>query len=164
MISGNLLVKPLSAKLTHDTKLVGTMNPYLKVIVGNQFHSTTPAMEQHLNPSWNNVELPYRINNSEIINFEVWNKGTLKDEFIGSASVASFSAFSTAKTFCEWIPLRYNENSAGSLLLEMQFFQDNLSSSTCQVSGKTVSTALPSLQPQIQPQIQLHPCAGEKYE
>lgn len=59
--SGTLIVKPISAKLTHDTEFLGKMDPYCKVTLGNQCKRTrehtdagmfccefrqTPKMEQ----------------------------------------------------------------------------------------------------------------------
>lgn len=34
--SGTLIVKPLKAKLTRDTEFLGKMDPYCKVLLGNQ--------------------------------------------------------------------------------------------------------------------------------
>jgi len=122
-MNGNLIIRPLSAKLTHDTEHFGKMDPYVKVILGNEYKETSVAKNQHLNPTWDS-ELSFRLNNNDVIYFEVYNKETLtKDDLIGSGSLF-VSSFIKKGQFSEWLPLVFKDKPAGELLLEIQFFPD----------------------------------------
>ena len=53
--SGSLIVKPLSAKLTYDTEIFGSMDPYAKVTIGGLTQKTRTANDMGKNPVWSDV-------------------------------------------------------------------------------------------------------------
>jgi Ca2+-dependent lipid-binding protein len=123
MLSGNLIIRPISAKLTHNTEHISKMSPYVRISVGNEINQTVPAKKEHLNPTWDS-ELCFRLNNNDLINIEVWQKDTLsKDDLIGSATL-SVSTFADKGFFSGWVPLIFKDLPAGELLLEARFFPD----------------------------------------
>jgi len=146
MIKGNLIIRPLSAKLLHDTELFGKMDPYVKVTVGTNSKLSPVAKGQHLQPSWDS-EFCFRIQNDEVIYFEVFNKETIsRDDLIGSGSIY-LSSLLNKGPISDWLPLVYKDKPAGELLLEIQFFPDGGVLGASQVSSKGVTTFTTDNQP-----------------
>jgi hypothetical protein len=123
-MSGNLIVRPLSARLTHGTELFGKMDPLVKVIVGNHIQRTPAVKKGHKNPTWD-TELSLRRTNEDIIRFEVWDKDVLtKNDLIGAGELPFSRIFAQNGMFKDWVPLFYKNKPAGELLVNIEFIPD----------------------------------------
>jgi Ca2+-dependent lipid-binding protein, contains C2 domain len=118
---GTLIVKPLTAKLTRNTETFGKMDPYCKVIIGQNFYQTAVHKDGGKNPGWNTT-LTFKITNEDVIAVEVWDKDDLtKDDLVGTGSLSVSKVTSNKNKFSDWIPLTYKGKSAGSVLLDIEF-------------------------------------------
>jgi len=125
MKAGRLMIRPLSAKLTHNTEHFGKMSPYVKVLVGNQVEKTAKVKKGHLNPVWGETELWFDYFGDEMITFEVWHDELiLKDDLVGSQSFSLSSFLSRGDSFNDWIPLLWKGGDAGALEVAFQFFPE----------------------------------------
>jgi len=123
MQSGNLIIRPLEAHLTHKTELIGKMSPYLKLILGNDFKTTPVAKRQHLNPTWN-TELVLRYHGEVSLRIEVWDKELIgKDDLVGFGTF-DLSSLLTSGQFIGDVPLYYKDKDAGVVKLSINFFPD----------------------------------------
>jgi len=123
-MSGNLIVRPLSAKLTHGTEFFGKMDPLVKVIVGSHVQRTPAMRRGHKNPNWD-TELSLRRTGEDVIRFEVWDKDIIsKNDLIGSGELLFSKIFQSGGVFKDWVPLFYKNKSAGDLLVSIEFIPD----------------------------------------
>lgn len=122
MFPGILKIKPISARITHNTeKLFGKMDPYVKITIGDKVQQTSAAKGQHMEPFWMD-EFLFEIDKLVEISIEVKNQAILLDNIIGTATL----------NLSDWLdqghlsikkdtPLFYKDKDAGSLLLQMTF-------------------------------------------
>lgn len=123
-MSGNLIIKPLSGKLTRDTETFGKMDPYVKVIMGSQKEKGPVAKDAGKFPGWNCV-MNMRRSAEEIISFEVWDKDSASsDDLVGNGILAFSKILQSKNHFNSWIPLTYKGKNAGELLVDIEFFPD----------------------------------------
>jgi hypothetical protein len=122
-MSGNIVIRPLTAKLTRSTEFFGKMDPLVKVMVGHHFQRTTIARKGHKNPGWE-TELTLRRMNEDIIHFEVWDQDLIKGDLIGSGDLSFNKIFQSGNRVSGWIPLTYKGKDAGDLLVDVLFIPD----------------------------------------
>jgi hypothetical protein len=122
-MSGNIVIKPLTAKLTRSTEFFGKMDPLVKVLVGTHYQQTGIARKGHKNPGWE-TELTLRRSMEDIIHFEVWDKDILKGDLIGSGDLSFNKIFQMGNRVSGWIPLYYKGKEAGDLLVDVLFIPD----------------------------------------
>ncbi len=162
MFPGTLHIRPISAKLLHNTEHFGKMDPYVKIKIGNLMEKTHAAKKQHLEPAWDE-ELVFKITDETLIDIEVKNKELIHDDLIGTANISLNTWLNSSNfSFSEWVPLFYKEKDAGSLLLEMRFVPDagfgGISQQQVQpqnvVLGPVVASQTMVSQPVLQPTLQ----------
>jgi hypothetical protein len=125
MLSRNLLIRPISAKLLHDTEFIGKMSPYLKVTAGTQILKSPACHKGHLTPSWDTELILSLPDMCSAILIELFNKETLsKDDFIGSSRFDLNQL--TEQGFRGWVPLTYAKGDAGTLFLEINFMSPEI--------------------------------------
>lgn len=140
-MSGNLVIRPLSGKLTHDTETFGKMDPYVKVCMGTQYKQTAVCQDGGKFPGWKD-ELSFRHTNEDIISIEVWDKDSAsKNDLIGNGSIAFSTITSKGNRLNEWIPLTYKGKKAGEVLFDIQYYPDGSSAKT------TTTTTAPTMMP-----------------
>jgi hypothetical protein len=126
-MSGELLIRAVSASLTRKTERFGKMNPYVKVKVGNFSVHTEADMNGSLNPKWENNLLIRRHREDSLI-IEVWNLNRLLPNALIGAATISFEALiaydKPFKEYREWIPLKYKGKISGNIYVEMIFYPD----------------------------------------
>lgn len=127
--SGNVVIKPLSGQLTHDTDTWGKMDPYVKIKIGSTQYKTKVCNSGGKFPSWTDV-LTLRRSTEDLINIEVWDLDTAKDDLVGQGALAFSTVLSGGNKYNGWVDLTYKGKSAGKILLDVQFFPDKGTSST----------------------------------
>jgi len=123
-MSGNIVIKPLTAKLTRNTEFFGKMDPLVKVLVGTHYQRTGVARKGHKNPGWE-TELTLRRQNEDIIHFELWDGDIMKGDLIGSGDLSFNKIFQMGNRVSGWIPLFYKGKDAGDLLVDVLFIPDS---------------------------------------
>jgi len=122
-MSGNIVIRPLTAKLVRSTEFFGKMDPLVKVLVGTHYQRTGIARKGHKNPGWE-TELTLRRSMEDIIHFEVWDRDILKGDLIGSGDLSFNKIFQLGNRVNGWIPLYYKGKEAGDLLIDVLFIPD----------------------------------------
>lgn len=121
--SGNLVLKPLSGQLTHDTDTWTKMDPYVKFIVGGQTQKTAVCNGGGKFPSWTET-ITFRRGTEDLINVEVWDKDPSNDDLVGQGAIAFSTITNAANNFNGWVDLSYKGKGAGKILISAQFFPD----------------------------------------
>eukprot|EP00826_Nyctotherus_ovalis_P055430 TRINITY_DN7358_c0_g1_i2.p3 TRINITY_DN7358_c0_g1~~TRINITY_DN7358_c0_g1_i2.p3 ORF type:complete len:129 (+),score=46.59 TRINITY_DN7358_c0_g1_i2:149-535(+) len=120
--TGKLIVKPTRANLTRKTDLFGKMDPYVKIEMGSQNARTKAHDNAGKQPSWFDV-FEFNRTNEDVINFSLYDDDIGKDELIGSGSIHLASiCVPGGKNFSDSINLKYKDENAGELYLEIQFY------------------------------------------
>jgi len=83
---GKLTVKPISAQLKRDKDIVGSMDPYVTMRLGDQFFQTVPAVSQGVNPVWNE-QFTFNVSGDEKLRIKVMDKNIGKDDFLGKVNI-----------------------------------------------------------------------------
>ena len=86
---GTLIVKPLNAKLLIDEEMLGTMDPYVRVKVGNNVKSTNWDEGGGKNPTWKD-SLPFENITAQdsLISLDVFDHDNVSsDDFLGNVTI-----------------------------------------------------------------------------
>ena len=122
-MSGKLHVKPFTAKLTHDTKLVGKMSPYVKVRLGSKVSKSSTRHNSGKFPSWGDELIFYR-QRELIIDVECWNSDRMsRDDLIGETSIPLQATLDKGTTD-DWYKLSYKGRPAGLIRMEIAWFPE----------------------------------------
>jgi len=122
--TGTLIIKPVCAKLVKDKDFFSRMDPYVRVIFGNNIQQTQVARGAGKNPSWTDA-FTFKRTYEDIIIFEVYDDDVVRDDMVGQGQVAVSSILSYGGIFNDWISLSYKGKHAGQLLVNIQFTPDN---------------------------------------
>lgn len=120
---GSFIIRPIEANLTHNTDLLGKMNPYCSFMVGNSKIKSQICKKGGKHPHWNDtVTLP--VTNESKILVELMDKDKIThDDVIGSFILDLNEVQSTGQVN-KWYPLSYKNKAAGEILLEAVFQPD----------------------------------------
>ena len=123
--SGNIILKPLSARLTHDTETFGKMDPYCQIKIGGQVYKTRQAKDAGKYPSWTET-FSFRKNESDDLGeIEVWDYDTFsKNDQIGQGAFSLNSIIAQGNKSNKWVSMTYKGKNAGEVLLEIEFYPD----------------------------------------
>ena len=120
---GNLVVKPLYGKLTHDTEIFGKMDPKCVLTIGAQKFTTQKANDMGKNPTWSDT-FSFRITNEELMDVNVWDADSVgQDDMIGQGSVAVATMQKQGKGTLQ-CNLTYKGKAAGQVTLDVDFHPD----------------------------------------
>lgn len=118
--SGTFVIRPLCAKLIHDTETFGKMDPYCKVGFGSNWQQTKVAKAAGKFPNWQD-QLALGRNREESLSVEVWDFDDAgKDDLVGAGSI-SVGAITATGNWEDWVELRYEGNKAGEVRLNIAF-------------------------------------------
>ena len=117
---GTLIVKPLSAQLTHDTDTFGKMDPFVKVTAGSQTFTSGVAKSMGKTPSWHDV---FQINivGEHSINLAIYDKDKFsKDEFIGDCTIQLQDVF-LRRSMADQYEIFYDGKLGGKIMVQLEF-------------------------------------------
>jgi len=116
--------RPIEANLTHNTDLVGKMNPYCAFIVGDNISKGQICKKGGKHPHWDDaVTVPLGNQNQVIV--EIMDKDRFsRDDNIGSFLI-NLNELSQSGQSSRWYPLTYKNKPAGEILLETTFAGGN---------------------------------------
>lgn len=132
-MSGNLIVKPLSARLTRDTDFFTKMDPYVVLKLGDQTMKTQTAHGAGKTPSWKDNFTLRKLGNDDILHVEVWDKDTFTADDIVGKGYLSLANLNSKET--KTVKISHKGKDAGDLMLEVEFFPDNRPASNNQPSN-----------------------------
>jgi len=120
---GTFILKPIEANLTHSTELIGKMNPYCSVIVGNERIKGQICKKGGKHPHWNDaVTIPASSQSTVVLELMDHDRIT-HDDNIGTCMI-DLSEVQSRGTVSRWYPLTYKNKPAGEILLEAVFQGD----------------------------------------
>jgi len=114
---GTFIVKPIEANLTHNTDLLGRMNPYCSVVVGNTRIKGQICKKGGKHPHWNDSITVPATGESKVL-VELMDKDKIThDDHIGSFEL-DLNEVQSIGQISKWYPLTYKNKTAGEILLE----------------------------------------------
>ena|SRR3990167_8219572 len=125
MIGGQLIVRPVCARLTYDTEFFGRMDPYAKITISGSVQKTSVAQDQGKNPNWQDT-LTFRVNPGadQTMIIEVYDKDDVSnDDFIGEARFNLNNIYSI-RNKSENINLTRKGQSSGTIMINFEFYPD----------------------------------------
>lgn len=122
-MQGTFVIKARSAKLTHDTELMGKMDPYVVIKIGEVTQKTKVHDDGGKTPKWEETfKFPAKI--GDIVNFEVWDKEKIaKDDFVGGGSFSISQLHVSNKNEFDH-EIFYEKKKAGEVLFELEFIPE----------------------------------------
>lgn len=119
---GVLIIKVVSATLTHDTETFGKMDPYCVLKLGKNTQKTKVHEDGAKNPKWGET---FRLQGQigDIVDFEVWDhEKVVNHDLVGSGSFSISQIFIGKKVEMDY-EIKYDKNkkSAGKVFFELEF-------------------------------------------
>jgi hypothetical protein len=118
---GSIIFKPIEANLTHNTDLIGKMNPYCAVNVGGTMFKGQVCKKGGKHPIWNDSITIPTIGTESTAIVDVMDKDRIThDDHIGSF-VLDLTEVQSLGQVSKWYPLSYKNKPAGEILIEAMF-------------------------------------------
>jgi len=120
---GTLSIRPIEARLTHNTRILGSMDTYYQVLMGYQSFRSKLCLKGGKNPHWDSV-VTLKKNDESTLYIELKDHRTSStDKTIGVCQVDLSNVPQSEKL--EWYPLYFDDKPAGELLVNMVFSPDD---------------------------------------
>ena len=127
---GTLSIRPIEARLTHNTRILGSMDTYYQILMGYQSFRSKLCLKGGKNPHWDSV-VTLKKNDENTLFIELKDHRTSSaDKTIGVCQVDLSNASQSEKL--EWYTLYFDEKPAGELLVNMVFSPDESGEKTSQ--------------------------------
>ena len=121
MYSGQLIIKPISAKLTYDTEWFGSMDCYVKIVVGGNVYKTKPAHDQGKNPNWQET-FTAMINGEQTMHVSIYDHDNgSADDYVGECQVPLQQVYMN-KTVNNRYPLMRKGKGSGEIMIILEFY------------------------------------------
>ncbi len=85
-IKGKLTVKLIEAKLTRDTEMFGSMDPYAKILCGGTEYQTTIHEGGGKKPHWNQ-QFDFNIVGERLVTIKVLDKDKFSSDHVGECNI-----------------------------------------------------------------------------
>lgn len=123
MISGNLVIKPVSANLTYSTEFFGSMDCYAKITVGSNVFKTKPAHDQGKNPNWQE-NFQARVNGDQSMHVAIYDQDDgSKDDYVGECQVPIGEVYQRRQC-SNWYNIVRKGKSIGQIMIVLEFYPD----------------------------------------
>jgi len=146
---GTVVFKPIEANITHNTELIGKMDPYCLFHVGTQKIKGQVCRKGGKHPQWeDSIVIP--ITNQPTCVVDLKDKDILHDDKIGTFEV-DLREVETQGRLKKWYPLFYKEKPAGEILIEAIYAGDSTAginqgvpstTNTALVGGSVIPTGI----------------------
>jgi len=125
-MSGTLMFKPIEAQLTRDTDMFTKMDPYVKIILGDQEIKGKVCHMGGKNPTWSD-HITVQRRGESICYAEVMDKDLISaDDLIGVAQI-DLDDVEARNVTARWYPLYFEQRQAGEILFEIIWTPDPVS-------------------------------------
>ena len=119
---GSILLKPIEAKLTHNTAWLTKMDPYCTFTVGSNKFKSEVAKSGGKHPQWHDTIILPADKTAKCI-VELKDKHILADETIGTFDI-DLGEIETHGNIDKWYPVFYKKEEVGEMLLKAEFTSD----------------------------------------
>jgi len=116
-MTGVLNIRPLEAKLTHDTEIFGKMDPYCEVLIGSEKVKGKTCHGGGKHPTWQDVITVHR-KGEPVLYIELKDDDPGKDDIIG---VCQINLEGIPHTSTNWYPVYFKQKHAGEIHIELVF-------------------------------------------
>jgi len=121
---GSIVFRPIEANLTHNTELIGKMDPYVQFILGNHKVRTNVCRKGGKHPCWDDsVTIPASAEFGACL-VEIKDKDILKDDRIGACEI-DLREIESQGSIKRWFPVFHKDKPAGEILMEACYSGDN---------------------------------------
>lgn len=119
-MEGNLIIKPICAKLKKDYDLFTKMDPYCKITLGHTVLKTKTSKNSGKNPNWQD-SLSFNVNGQSQFHIALYDRDWLtKDDFIGETSISLLEVYNKFQV-TDWYNLNRKGKNAGQIMLVLEF-------------------------------------------
>ena len=119
MQAQTLLIKPLTAQLTHDTETFGKMDPVVEIHIGGKTYKTACCKDGGKNPQWQDV-FTHTMAGEQELTFNVVDIDSIgKSDLIGEGKVSLVPTFQKSST-SDWHEIFFKGKSAGKVLINLE--------------------------------------------
>ena len=123
-LQGYLVITVKKANLTHDTELMGKMDPYVIMKIGKVEQRTTVQLKAGKIPEWNET-FEFLAKDGDLLEIGVWDKEDLiSDDFVGDTRVTINKE--TLKIMqSQWLPVFFGskKEKGGEILIELTYVE-----------------------------------------
>jgi len=121
---GTLTFKPIEANLTHNTDILGKMNPLCSFVIGHEKHDSQPCIKGGKHPHWNDSVSVHVTESDPQVKLHLVDKAMLfHDDTIGSCFI-NLKDLEAQRQSRSWYPLTFKNESAGYILVETTYQPD----------------------------------------
>jgi len=114
-----LFMRPLTAKLIHDTELLGKMDPQLEISIGDKVYRTNIAKGEGKTPSWTDT-FTHPLSNEIEMTIRVLDIEQFKaPDLVGENKISLFDVY-YKKTTYEWHDINFQGKNAGKVLIALE--------------------------------------------
>jgi len=126
---GIVIFKPINAELDKDKGFLGILDPYCKIILGNQKVTTHICKKGGSKPEWNETLKLKR--DKPLCRLEVKSKGLIFSKTLGICEINLDELEKEARTgtTTKWHLISYKNKLIGQVLIETTFEEDTFDSS-----------------------------------
>ena len=116
MLKGNLTIKLHEAILTHNTELIGKMDPYAVFKHGTAIHESEVLKGADKTPKWQDCHFDFIIKGiNEQIEVEIRDKALLKSDLIGGVSLSVDNLVQNGGLTDQWYDITFKGKLLGRI-------------------------------------------------
>ena len=120
-MSGQLIIKPISAQLTYNTEWFGKMDCYCKITVGGNVFKTNPAHDQGKHPNWQQ-SFTAMVNGDQVMHVAVYDHDNVTvDDYVGECQVPLQDIYNRRNS-SNWYTLMRKGKSSGQIMIILEFY------------------------------------------
>jgi len=117
---GILTLRPLEAKLTHDTEILGAMSPYITIMFNKQKFKTKVHASGGKTPKWSDEFVMEITDHSEEATLRVWDEDLTTSDHVGFCKI-KMSSLMINMGVEDWFTILFDNKPAGQVLLKSTF-------------------------------------------
>jgi len=127
---GSIIIKPIEAKLTHNTAWLSKMDPYCTFTVGSSKFKSQVSKAGGQHPQWHEtIVIPAET--EAVCSVELKDKHLIADDLIGSFDI-DLKEIKTHGNIDKWYPVFYKKQEVGEMLLNAMFTSDLADPKQCE--------------------------------
>jgi len=123
-MNSQLIIRPLEAKLIHNTDLFMKMDPYCKFKIGKEKVKSKVHKKGGKTPVWTDTLTLKREIGDDILKVEVKDKDTFTRDDVVGKGILNLHDIPSFIPISKWVPLFYKEKHAGDVLVEVTITND----------------------------------------
>ena len=120
MQSGQLVIRPVSAQLTHDTEWFGSMDCYCRIMVGANAFRTMAAHDQGTHPNWQETFTAF-VNGDQMMRVAIYDRDNCSDDDYVCETMIPLQEVYMRRQVSNWFPVQRRGRPAGQIMIMLEF-------------------------------------------